>query len=53
MHKLKRFFKVVFLGVFALILSQILLYVVAYFRPKLEIKAANSFSFYDKNNEFN
>ena len=51
MRGLKKFFKHIFLGVLALILSQIVLYGIAYFRPKLEVKTANNFSFYDKDGE--
>ena len=51
MRKIKRISKYLFLGVLAFILSQVVLYGIAYFRPKLEIKIANNFSYYDKNNE--
>ncbi len=47
MKKIKKLFKLGFLGIFAFVFVHILLYAIAYFNPKVEIKTANSFSFYD------
>jgi len=50
MKKIKKLFKLSFLGIFAFVFIHVLLYSIAYFNPKIEIKTANSFSFYDTDN---
>jgi len=50
MKKIKKLLKLSFLGIFSVIFIHILMYTLAYFNPKIEIKTANSFSFYDKDN---
>ena len=47
MKMIKKLFKLSFLGIFAFVFIHVLLYSIAYFNPKIEIKTANSFSFYD------
>ena len=49
MRKIKKFIKWNFLLILLGILGVGAFYLVAYINPKLEIKSANSFSFYDKN----
>ena len=49
--KIKSIIKVSFIPILLVFLVNIGLYVVALLTPKVEIKTANSFSFYDKNEE--
>ncbi len=49
MKKIKKISKFILFGFLGVILINILLHVIAYFTPKLEIKTANNFSFYDNN----
>lgn len=51
LRRLKTLFKWFFLVILGFVLINILFYGLAYLNPKIEIKNANSFSFYDKNNE--
>ena len=48
MKKLKTISKFILFGILGFILVNISLYIIAYFTPKIEIKTANNFSFYDK-----
>jgi len=50
MKMLKKIFKLLFVSTFLFIFIHILFYTLAYFNSKIEIKTANSFSFYDMNN---
>lgn len=47
MRKFKKFSKFILFCILGVILVNIALYVIAYFKPKLEIQMANNFSFYD------
>ena len=47
----KKILLFIFIPILILVLANISLYVIALFTPKVEIKTANSFSYYDKNNE--
>ncbi|MBQ7141401.1 MAG: penicillin-binding protein [Bacilli bacterium] len=51
MRRFKKILKLFLIPIFIFLLGNIVLYVIAFITPKLEIKTANSFSFYDNNNE--
>ena len=51
MRQFKKTLKLFLIPIFIFLLGNIVLYVIAFITPKLEIKTANSFSFYDNNNE--
>lgn len=50
-NKFKKVLKIVLIPTIIVILANISLYIIALITPKVEIKTANSFNFYDKNNE--
>lgn len=50
MRLFKRILKLFLIPIFIFLLGNIILYIIAFITPKLEIKTANSFSFYDNNN---
>ncbi len=51
MKKLKKVLMFIFIPIILACLANVILYIIAFITPKVEIKTANSFSLYDANNE--